>query len=193
MDRATEVSRAAHAAESSRLSVALEKRFEACARWLDAPEDLRRYRPAPDAWTAGEVCEHVVLANRYLLILADKIRARSRRLLAAGAPFPLRAVRTEPLERLASRELAWRHPEHMAPSGALSREGLRSELARERALCAELLAEMPSGEGTLHAIAMSVVGEKLDLYQYLHLIDLHLARHLAQMERNRAAWRARDA
>jgi hypothetical protein len=30
---------------------------------------------------------------------------------------------------------------------------------------------------------MSVVGARLDLYQYLRLVELHLQRHLRQMER----------
>jgi hypothetical protein len=34
---------------------------------------------------------------------------------------------------------------------------------------------------------MSVVDAHLDLYQYLRLLDLHVARHLRQMERIRAA------
>jgi hypothetical protein len=48
------------------------------------------------------------------------------------------------------------------------------------------LRELPHGEGALESQRMSVVGARLDLYQYLRLVDLHLARHLRQMERIRA-------
>jgi hypothetical protein len=43
---------------------------------------------------------------------------------------------------------------------------------------------MPDGEGALHTIRFSVVHARLDLYQFLKVIELHLRRHLAQMERH---------
>ena len=48
-------------------------------------------------------------------------------------------------------------------------------------------------EGALHTVRMSVVGERLDLYQFLALVDLHLERHLAQLERAAATLNAQSS
>jgi hypothetical protein len=44
---------------------------------------------------------------------------------------------------------------------------------------------MPGGQGSLHRIRMSVVGDddRLDLYQFLAVLALHLERHAAQARR----------
>jgi hypothetical protein len=95
----------------------------------------------------------------------------------------------EGLRAVSDPSLRWAHPEHMTPSGRVTREELRARLAEQAAECARLLRELPSGEGHLHRIRMSVLpGEnRLDLYQYLAFLALHSARHREQMQRNARA------
>ena len=75
----------------------------------------------------------------------------------------------------------------MRPTGlADGREVARTiESQRDRALA--LLAEFPRGEGTLHKIRMSVVqgDDRLDLYQYVHVLALHAERHVRQLRERR--------
>jgi len=169
------------------LSAALELRFDELERWIELPEPLGSARPAREAWSPQEIVEHVVLMQRFVLLLTDKIAARARRRLAAGARPPAQPSDFSILEELAAPTFRWSHPVHMGPTGGVAREDLLRELTSQRERCLAYLGRMPHGEGALHTIRMSVVGRRLDLYQYLALIELHLARHLAQLERTRAA------
>ncbi len=170
----------------AQLRARIQRAFDALAPWLDAQPELLDFHPRPDSWSVGEVCEHVTLTNRYLLILARKIGIKSGRRLAAGRPWPDGPPRFEHLERLGARTFRWERPEHMAPTGRAPMAALCEELDAQRAECLALLARMPGGEGTLHRIRMSAVegDDRLDLYQYLAVVALHLERHVAQMERN---------
>lgn len=172
------------------LSESLRGRFAALEPWLRVDQRLWSHRPGEGSWSVGEVLEHVALSNRYLLILVEKLRERSLRRLAEGAPLPQAVRDFTLLDALASREFRWPHPAHMAPSGAADRGAIASELEQQRERCLSILRELPSGEGALHSLRMSVVGARLDLYQYLRLVDLHLLRHLGQMERAREHLRA---
>jgi len=62
-------------------------------------------------------------------------------------------------------------------------------LERDRSRALALLRAHPAGAGSLHTIRFSPADTHLDLYQFLALIEIHLRRHLAQIER--AARRAR--
>lgn len=179
---------------SADLAGRLEGALTAVAAWLDEPEALLDFRPEPGAWTAREVCEHVALTNRYLLILVDKIAARSRARRARGDDPPPDPSPVAHLTELATRDFRWSHPEHMTPRGEHGPDEVRAELGQQRERCRALLAELPAGEGALHRIRMSVVGaagdgdDRLDLYQFLEIVALHAERHLRQLERGRAAF-----
>jgi len=168
------------------LSASLDAHFAALEPWLACEESLWRARPAEGAWSVAEVLEHVALCNRYLLLLLEKLRRRALRRLAAGAPLPSAASDFALLDKLSQREFRWTCPQHMTPTGTAAREALARELAGQRERCLALLRELPHGEGALYSLRMSVVDARLDLYQYLRLVDLHLQRHLRQMERARA-------
>jgi hypothetical protein len=164
----------------------LEAEFEGLAVWLDAPEALWLHRPTPERWSAAEIVEHVALANHFLSLLAEKIATKSRTRARRGDRAPETPSELGHLDALADREFRWRHPEHMTPTGAPSRVELRERLAAQRALLLPWLDEFGRGEGALHRIRISVVAgdDRLDLYQLLHFIALHIARHRAQLERN---------
>ena len=71
----------------------------------------------------------------------------------------------------------------MVPGGHATAREIAGSLREQRRRCLALLTRMRDGEGALHAISMSVVGAKLDLYQYLALVALHLERHGEQIDR----------
>jgi hypothetical protein len=168
----------------------LARQFAQFAGALELSDELWSFRPAEKSWSASEIAEHVALANRYLLILADKIAVAARRRFERGETIPQGPLGLERLQSIARSDFRWPHPAHMAPTGAVPRADIEAELARQRAQCLALLDGMPAGEGRLHQIRMSVLGEgeRLDLYGYLAFLGLHVARHAQQIERNRLAW-----
>jgi len=172
---------AAHRELSERLAASLAESFGQLLRWVEVAEDVWRRRAGD--WTVGEICEHVALVDRYLLVLVDKIATKSRRRLEEGRrPDPEPSALAQ-LDRIAEREQRWDAPAHMLPNGLCTRSELREQLESDRRRCLAHLRELPAGEGTLHRIRFSVVGEPLDLYQFLRVIDLHARRHLAQLRR----------
>lgn len=175
--------RAAIAARRASVSEA----FDLCLAFVEVDEPLWSGRPTPEAWSVREILEHVTLTNHYLLILVDKLAAKCRKRLAAGQAPPSAPSPTADLERIAARAFRWPHPEHMTPTAELDRAELDRRLRADRDRCLALLGEFPDGGGALHTIRMSVVDARLDLYQFLAVIDLHARRHARQMERNRAA------
>lgn len=182
--------RALHRAACRDTAARIETTFDALERWTDASPELLDFRPHPGVWTARGILEHVTLADRYLLVLVRKIADKSARRVQRGEPWPAEAPRPGRLETLAARDARWPHPEHMTPGGTAAPEGLRATLRADREECLAALQRMPAGEGTLHRIRMSRVhnDDRLDLYAYLELIELHARRHLVQLDRNRAGY-----
>jgi DinB family protein len=171
-----------------RLAVELRDEFDALLEWLDVDESVWTRSAAEGGWSVAEIAEHLALANHFLLILARKIQEKSLARRARGVPVPETPPRLEHLRAIAERSFRWQHPPHMAPSGNLGREELRRRLSGQRDACLGMLASAPAGEGSLHRIRLSVapVGEadaRLDLYQFLCFVGLHIRRHRAQMER----------
>ena len=185
-----ESERAAWRAATTALSARIERAFGDLRAWLAARADALDYRPEPGTWTAREVLEHVALADRFLLVLARKLHAKSARRAARGDSWPVHPPRFDHLTALASREYPWPHPEHMTPGGKATPAELCTALASDCEAARALVASLAEGQGTLHTIRMSAVREddRLDLYQYIHVIALHAERHLAQLERNRRAF-----
>ncbi|MCE9593430.1 MAG: DinB family protein [Planctomycetes bacterium] len=177
----------------------LDAEFAGLSAWLEVDEELWSLAPGPERWSAAEIVEHVALANHFLSLLARKIAEKSRARAKRGERAPDEPSELRHLDALAGRDFRWRHPEHMTPTGTPSRSELRERLTQQREQLLGLLDALPAGEGALHRIRISVVGDddRLDLYQLLHFIALHLARHCAQLARNaddfNRARRPRDA
>lgn len=174
-----------HRELSQRLALSLSESFGLALQWLEVDGEVWRAREEPGAWSVGEVCEHVALVDHYLLVLVDKIAARARRRLDGGERPGPEPSALELLDGIALREHAWDAPAHMLPRGSSTPDEIRARLEDDRRRCLAHLCALPEGEGTLHRIRFSVVDRKLDLYQFLRVIDLHTRRHLAQMERAR--------
>ena len=162
------------------LRARLRAAFAALDRALEGDPAALGRRPREDAWSPLEVAEHVGLVDRFLLLLAAKIADRGLARAARGLAPPERPSSLAALERIAARDFRWPAPEHMLPRGGATAAELRARLAGDLARCEALLDRAPRGEGALHAITMSVVGGRLDLYQFLAVIALHAERHARQ-------------
>ncbi|HOD13673.1 MAG TPA: hypothetical protein PK307_05830 [Spirochaetota bacterium] len=54
----------------------LRNTYQALAPWPGKDAGLRAYRAAAGEWCINEILEHIMLANRYLLLLIGKGRRR---------------------------------------------------------------------------------------------------------------------
>lgn len=174
------------------LRARLEEAFDLLAERARIDPELLARHPAgggPRAWSGAEILEHVVLANRSLLLLVGKVRDKSVARAARGEAWPARPPALEVVAEAARAPRRWPHPEHMTPTGALAPAASARELGGQRARCLAFLAELPAGEGTLHRIRFSRIerpeedADRLDLYQWLELIARHAARHAGQIDR----------
>jgi len=152
-------------------------------------EELGRRPDYPDAWSAAEHLEHVCLANHFLLLTITKGCGKARRRAAAGAQLPEGESDLALLASIASPGVFdWSPPSHMVPAGGRELAELRAELKSQRDHCLELLACVPSGEGRLCSIRMSVQGlGRLDMYQWLYFLAQHARYHLAMIDKTRSS------
>jgi hypothetical protein len=136
-------------------------------------------------WSVLDVAEHVTLANHFLLVLAEKCARKSAKKLARGGVSEIDESVLERLDTIASRSFRWDAPEHMLPTGRVTLDTVRSALARQREQALSLLDMLPTGEGSLHTIRMTILGPdaRLDVYEFLAFIALHAERHAAQARR----------
>ncbi|MEM7306230.1 MAG: DinB family protein [Planctomycetota bacterium] len=181
--------RAQHSKANSDLAERCRSTFGRLVRLASEPQARLAAVPPDGGWSPAEVLEHVALADRFLLLLVDKLAERTRRRLARGLPWPDAPPGLEDVARAAASPRRWPHPEHMTPTGTRSPAESAGQLARDAERALAPLQAWPEGQGTLHRIRMSRVGEetggdgRLDLYQYVELIVRHAERHARQIER----------
>lgn len=169
---------------------ALKSTFENTINQLNnsSPEFLA-FSLSESSWTAAEIFEHVSLTNHFLLLLISKHTEK--------------AIKRAQTEQIASREsdltifekfadsssFSWSRPDHMAPTGTKTKDEIINKLLEQNQKCAALLNDLQGGKGSLAAITMSVQNlGKLDLYQWLYFIALHMQRHITQIDKLRAAF-----
>jgi hypothetical protein len=152
----------------------LSKRVEGLS---DAQES---FRLAPDAWTIGEIVEHLSILEERLSRLFPMMvkKAKSSGVEPSGQSF-----RPFALDNFVEQSLTEKYtaPETVRPTGSLS---VKDSLARMRRSRAELHELRPKLE-TLDFSGMTYPHPAfgpLDLYQWLALIGMHEDRHLRQIE-----------
>ncbi len=170
----------------SKIDATLVSGFAALDGWFDDERVGRRI--AAHAWSAAEVLEHVMLTNHYLLKLIRRGHARAKEIARQndGPALPGDYVFFNPaLEAVADPEsFLWDCPEHMLPSGVAPAVTVRHALRGQLYECLNILDDMPKGEGAWHRVSLSVnsIG-KLDIYQHIYFLALHVKRHVVQLNR----------
>ncbi len=171
------------------LRAEIETVFREMDSRFDAEGPGRRACPDGEPWCADEILEHVMLANRYLLILIEKGAGRAERkyrrqphdLPALLSSYELTNDRFETIGINDSFE--WAVPAHMVPSGNVEMDVVRDLLRGQHRALLAVLDRIPNGEGVLALTHMSVLKlGRIDVYQYIHFMVLHMRRHLQQIE-----------
>lgn len=143
-----------------------------------ASETKRRHRPTPDAWSAIEVLEHLVLAER--VVLGPSAQWRDR----AGASRSLRdRVRFYMVRLVLQQRIKVRTPsEQMRPSGRASFEQLRTAWVAQQEALREFVLSLDAA-GARRAIFHHPIAGPLTVPQALQLLEVHLRGHAAQVHR----------
>jgi hypothetical protein len=162
--------------------------------WFDQPEHLLLARPE-SRWGPAQILEHVMLTNHFLLLLLEKGADKAvRKAASADLKKALEGYQffNPLLEQVKTpTAFAWHRPDHLQPAGEnLSLADIRHELRDQLYRCLCVLDRIERGEGVLHTIMLTVnnIG-RLDVYQYMHFLVLHMQRHLHQLEGERNGWR----
>ena len=165
--------------------------FSRLSYWGLRDAALRAFRPSPAEWNIDEIIEHVMLANRYLLILIKK--GAEKAVKKAGQYDIEKALRhyvlaNPRLEQIGVNDsFEWKTPAHMLPAGAQSLYEVWEELKEQKELILHHISMLAHGEGILHKTWMSVNSlGALDVYQYIYFLLMHMRRHIEQMEQNEA-------
>jgi hypothetical protein len=166
----------------------LIRTFAVVDEWFDKADALHRHKPPSGGWSPGEVLEHIMLTNHFLLLLIEKgqEKALRRKTTEALEQHLENYCLTNPrlLEIGEHKSFAWERPEHHAPTGSRPLPAIRKEIRDQLYRCLYTLELLPDGEGVLYKTTMSVndLG-KLDVYQYLYFLALHAKRHITQLEK----------
>jgi len=166
--------------------------FALTDEWFDRETDLLSFCPPSGGWTAAQTLEHIVLTSRYLLKLIDKGKTKALHdpinddLEAELENYVLSSPALEAIGIPGS--FLWERPEHMIPVGA-SAEDVREELRDQLDYCLCTLELLRNGQGIKSLTTMSVndLG-KLDVYQYIYFMVLHVRRHLEQLRKIEAEY-----
>jgi hypothetical protein len=171
----------------SKINRELISAFAVLDSWFDRSETMLRQRSSI-RWCPAEILEHVMLTNHYLLILIEK--GSSRALKLAQEKDLTHEVKHYQLDSVALEAIgepgafAWERPGHMEPTGTMPLAEVRTVLRNQLYRCLCQLDLLCGGQGAAYRISMSVNGlGKLDMYQYIYFLALHVKRHLRQLDR----------
>lgn len=172
----------------SKINRELISAFAVLDGWFDRDEALLRNRSSI-RWCPAEILEHVMLTNRYLLMLIEK--GSSKALKLASEKDLTQEVKQYQFDSVALDAISepdsfsWERPEHMEPTSTQSLTEVREELRNQLYRCLCLLEMLCQGQGIAYRITMSVNSlGKLDIYQYIYFLALHVKRHLRQLEKH---------
>lgn len=160
--------------------------FNSTDSWFNKPAEITTYKPAT-GWSVRQVLEHVVLTNHYLLLLIVKGKKLALKKSAGTEPAVFPKDYDATLEKLKvigeHGSFEWMRPAHMEPAGTFAPMEVRLLLQYQLAKCLAILRDLPHGEGLFHTTTMSVNAlGKLDVYQYIYFLAMHMKRHNTQME-----------
>jgi len=144
-------------------------------------EEQQGFRPAPDRWSAAQLCEHLAMVEGNVVRLLGKLLGKAEESGASraeGAAFAPVTIE-EFVER--SRAVKLEAPESIRPGDAPVLADSLARLRDSRAALHALRPRIERADGHPLRFPHPVWGP-LNLYQWLLFIGAHESRHLAQIE-----------
>ena len=174
----------------NRIRYDINNSFALVDTWFDESNCVLNFQPASTGWTNFQILEHVMITNLYLLKLIKRGTAKAVKKALIAQPVvdwnTYSLNRKELTDIGEHRSFKWNRPEHMAPQNNISLSDIRTRIKEQRNECLEYLSKLKNGEGFLHKTTMTVNNlGKLDVYEYIEFLTLHMCRHMTQMERNK--------
>ncbi|MDA8015981.1 MAG: DinB family protein [Thermoanaerobaculia bacterium] len=150
-------------------------RSELEALAAEAQGDLWSRKPSEDEWSAGEVVEHLVLAEEMFLPLVART--------LQGEPDPdwqgIAQRGTAALEaNLQDRSRKFQAPEMLQPAGEAPRDELLARFAKGRTLMLDLVR---STDAPVKQLTYEGPPGHLNVHQWLALVGAHTLRHNQQI------------
>jgi hypothetical protein len=136
-------------------------------------------------WSQIELLEHIMLANKYLIKLIQNISKKAAKIWQNKSRETLFAsdylLADEKLMAVGKNgSFSWKPPEHMMPSGKYTPKVIRKEFLNQRDCLLEILDSLRYGQGIFVITTLSVNGiGKIDVYQYIYFLLLHMKRHIS--------------
>ena len=142
--------------------------------------DQLLFRPAPGRWSVAENVEHLVVVEKRLLVVIDKV-------LQAPADFSKQCAMSddEVIRRIGTVVERVQSPAHSLPELRWPAEEILQEFETTRQRTRDFASEI-NADLRHHFFQHFLFGE-LDCYQWLLLIAAHCNRHSAQSEAVTAA------
>lgn len=151
-------------------------------------EAEQSFRPAPEAWTAAEIMEHLSIIEHQLVRLTEKMLRKAEAAGAASADGAAKAFAPFSLDEIIerSRREKYQAPEAARPGGDVPLAESLERLRRSRAALRELRPRLERADLTGMRYPHPAFGP-LDAYTWLAFIGLHEERHLRQIQALKAA------
>ncbi|MBM4169168.1 MAG: DinB family protein [Ignavibacteria bacterium] len=143
-------------------------------------ESLLRLRVQTDAWSIADILEHLVLAERAMLLLIESLLRKARTISEQENPSPTFEVALDDvIER--SRTAKFSTPERFRPTDQAPIEDSLKELRELQAQLVGLRPRLEAADLTSASFRHWTFGP-LNLGQWLAFVSHHERRHLAQIE-----------
>lgn len=145
------------------------------------PHERWTTRPAPDRWSVSEILEHLYRVERGIAPLVSKRAAEARE---SGHPEETESasvIGTFVDRGVSDRRTKLDAPERVVPTECPEASTVLTRLASSRAALLEAVA---SADGLALESIRAVhprLGE-INLYEWIHFVGLHEARHVGQIE-----------
>lgn len=143
-----------------------------------ASEERRTRRASPDAWSALDVLEHLVLVERVVLGPSAEWRTRTSAARSLRDRLRFHMVRLVLRQRIKVTIPS----EQMRPTGRVSLAQLRTAWTAQHAALREFVQSLDAA-GARRAIFRHPIAGPLTVAQALTLLEVHLSGHTAQVHR----------
>ena len=162
----------------------LIRAFAVLDGWFDKDDAFHHYKPPPgDGLVVRDLLEHVMLTSSHMMFLLDN-----------GGEEVLKQARTSDFNDYIFINLAFDDPAVLQffteiqverrSIGTRQLQELRAELRDQLNRCLCHLELLNNGEGALYSMKLSTNGtDRIDLYQCINLIALHLWQHVEQLNK----------
>lgn len=167
------------------------QRKKLLSRVLDATEEQRLWRPAPNRWSLQEHLEHIALSCiRMVGDFEHRVAEAKRQGLVATHETPRAIDALSVLLAAGAIGQKRQAPAETQPAGRALGE-IVAILDRERERALACAAELPHLDTDRVTFRYPVIDVEFNLAQFWHFQGLHEAAHVRHAEDNLSAWRER--